>query len=556
MAEKLEDDVKRKVENFLRTKGQRIEDLTEGELTALYWDTIRENIAEEERTTVTTYTPDDDGDDVTDAVKRADDEDVTYNDDGSISVKEEDIIEMVRESQNPVMSKSELIQEMTRQIINEDNKYEEEYNSEDSDYSKHLDSDSVRNMGRELYNDIKSAADEKFGGNTNFGRASAEMGRSIMKIFDFESNKREELQEEAVALIREEYPAMTEDTVDIEAEITGHPQLPGGREITKGNVQQEKGNTPPPEGYSEEDLKDEVTKRRLINGMTHGAARKGQNLFHMAGEKLNNADTSMTNDYAKVMAANDFLYWAMDRETIKGQSASGVHAGNVRIQIQEGGKPKIIAQGMTFSFLLHELVKGVMELISMHGRHENYEVHKYVTDKTDTLESEPDDIRLGTGIWEKVSGFVDINDGNHKAVFLHKLITRPASEFVDIMKGLVRGDEEKVRVIRGIADEASHELRDEEYGEAMGDYDEKTEEPTGGDYDDGFPDPDGDDEEDSIWDNHFKMGTGQSLGSDEPEEEGELDYSTMDRSELQRHMDDALENSDFELAAKIGPHMN
>jgi hypothetical protein len=90
----------------------------------------------------------------------------------------------------------------------------------------------------------------------------------------------------------------------------------------------------------------------------------------------------------------------------------------------------------------------------------------------------------------------------------------------------------------------------------MGDYDEKTEEPTGGDYDDGFPDPDGDDEEDSIWDNHFKMGTGQSLGSDEPEEEGELDYSTMDRSELQRHMDDALENSDFELAAKIGPHMN
>lgn len=540
----LERDVRRKLVSYLRSKGQTIDNLSEGQITELYWNIISENLDEEEVSTVTTYsTEDDDSDEIAKAVKNADEENVTFNADGTVSVRQESIESMVRESQNPVMSKSELIQEMTNQLINEANKYEDEYNSGDNDYARHLDSDSVRDMSRELYNDIRSAAEDKFG-EANFDRASMAMARSLQNILMMEMNHRQELAQEAVRLIREKYGALTEDAVDIQAEITGHPAL-GGRPIQKGQLQMRRGTTPPPQGKTEEELKPEVTKRRIINGMTHGAARKGQNLYHLAGDVLNRLGPSAREDYSKVMAANDFLYWAMDKDTINQQSNEGVHAGNVRVQIQENGKPKIIAQGMTFSFLLHELTKGVMELMSLHGSAHDNDVRKYVEDKTDTMEAEADDIRLGVGIWERVSRYIDIDDSQHEALFYHKLVTLPAEEFNTLIKGLVKGDRNSVERIQEIADEASAELRDEEYNEAMGTYDEREDEP---ELEGGEEGPEG-----TYSDPELERILG---GSKEEPTSGEPDYANMSKRELQELMDDALDNGDFALAAKIGPYLH
>ena len=534
-------DVRRKITLFLTENGYNLRNLSEEDVTKLYWDVINEK----KTVPVTILEPGiDDEDEITDAIKRA--KKTTFNDDGTISVSEEEIMEIVKETQNPVMSKAELVQEMVRRVqLSEANKYEDEYNSGDNDYSKHLDPDSVRNMSRELYDDIRSAAEEKFG-EADFDRASMAMARSLQNILMMEMNHREELAQEAVRLVREKYGALTEDVVDIDAQITGHPQL-GGRQIQKGNVQLRKGNTPPPQGKTEDELKPEVIKRRIINGMTHGAARKGQNLYHMAGDVLNRLGPSAREDYSKVMAANDFLYWAMDKQTIRNQSESGVHAGNVRVEIQPSGKPKIIAQGMTFSFLLHELTKGVMELMSLHGTAHDNDIRKYVEDKTDHLDAEPDDIRLGVGIWEKVSRYIDIDNPQHEALFYHKLVTLPAEEFNGLMRGLVRGDRNSVQRVQEIADEASNELRDEEYNEAMGTYNERDDEPT----------PAGEDEgpEGEYSDPELNRILGGSKETEKPES-GEPDYSKMSKRELQDLMDDALDNGDFALAAKIGPYLH
>jgi hypothetical protein len=548
MSNTLNPEVREKITTFLVNKGHNIRNLSEEQISNLYWSVINE--AGTERTT-TTWDSDEvvkNPDEVTDAIQGADDESVVYHDDGSVSVteegfelSEEDITEMVRENQNPIMSKSRLVEEMRR--IAEANRYEDEYESGENDYAKHLDPESVRQMGRELYGDIRSAAEEKFG-EANFDRASMEMARSLQNILMMERNHKEQLAQEAVRLIREKYGALTEEAVDIDAEITGHPDL-GGRPIQKGNLQMRKGNTPPPEGKTEEELKPEVIKRRIINGMTHGAARKGQNLFHMAGDVLQNLGPNARQDYSKVMAANDFLYWAMDKETIRSQSEGGVHAGNVRVVIQESGKPKIIAQGMTFSFLLHELTKGVMELMSLHGTAHDNDVRKYVEDKTDHMDAEPDDIRLGAGIWEKVSRYIDIDNPQHEALFYHKLVTLPAEEFNELMKGLVAGRTDAVREVQAIADEASESLRQEEYDDAVGTYDEPTDEPTpaGGEGPEGeYSDPELE-----------RILGGQK--QDEPTTD-EPDYANMSKRDLQDLIDDALDRNDFETVAKISKYLS
>lgn len=549
----MEQNLRRKVETYLRSKGQRVSDLNEGQLTELYWRIL----SEEEKTTVTSYDLSD-GDDTkkfNDEMDKVDPEKINIGDgvatvDEEDDLSEEEITETMMDNQNPIMSKSELIQEMRRQIITEANAYDGDLESGDNDYAKHLDTDSVRDMGRELYNDIASAAREKFGDNVNLTSATREMSNSLMRILQFEMDKKDQLTTEAIRLVREKYGALTEDAVDIEAEITGHPGL-GGREITKGNVQYERGTTPPPEGKTEEELKPEITKRRIINGMTHGAARKGQNLFHMAGESL--GDTGASQDYAKIMAANDFMYWAIDKQTLSDESRSGQHAGNVRVVIQEDGRPKIIAQGMTFSFLLHELVKGVMELMSLHGTSEDDDVRKYVEDKTDHLGAEPDDIRLGVGIWEKVSRFIDIESEQHEALFYHRLITLPATEFNELMRGLVKGDGTSVARVQEIADSTSEELGDEEYNDAMGTYDEPTEQPPL--EDDGFPDPEND-EGGEYSDPELNRILGGDSSGDEETTSGEPDYSTMSHRDLQSAMDDALDSGNFALAGKIGPYMS
>ena len=340
--------------------------------------------------------------------------------------------------------------------------------------------------------------------------------------------------------------ATPEEVVDIEATITGHPQM-GGRPINKQNIRYEKGNTPPPEGYSEDELKSEVTKRRLINGMAQGSARKTQNLHHLADDSRVPAE--MKREYAKLMAANDFVYWALDRETIRQQGRSGVHAGNVRVLLPKEtgtGKPKIVAEGMTFSILLHELEKGAKELIALHGTHEDMEVQRYVYDQVDNLDAEQDDIRLGVGIWEKISQFIDIENPNHEALLFHKLVSLPASEMNSLINGLLKENENSVRKIQEMADEASEQLRAEEYEDAIGEYeDEDEEEPT----------PAGDDDvEDGDYSDPVLR---DLLGGSSPEEpSGEPDYSNMSKSELESLMDDALDNGDFELARKIGPYLN
>ena len=531
---------KRMVRRFLRENGYDVLNMTQEEMFKVFNETVRssekdpidirkaKDIAKREKTDVQTYV---DGKPV---VVGPDDE-----------LTEEEIMEIVRENQNPVMSKSELLSEMRTRLINEDNAYEGELESGDNPYSKHLDSDTVRDVGRRIYNDIRQAAQEKFG-RADVSSATNAMSQSLMKVIQYEMDKKPQLEQEAIRLIRDKHPGLSEEVVDIEATITGHPQM-GGRPINKQNIRYEKGNTPPPEGYSEDELKSEVTKRRLINGMAQGSARKTQNLHHLADDSRVPAE--MKREYAKLMAANDFVYWALDRETIRQQGRSGVHAGNVRVLLPKEtgtGKPKIVAEGMTFSILLHELEKGAKELIALHGTHEDMEVQRYVYDQVDNLDAEQDDIRLGVGIWEKISQFIDIENPNHEALLFHKLVSLPASEMNSLINGLLKENENSVRKIQEMADEASEQLRAEEYEDAIGEYeDEDEEEPT----------PAGDDD---VEDGDYSDPVLRDLlgGSSSEEPSGEPDYSNMSKSELESLMDDALDSGDFELARKIGPYLN
>ena len=87
----LDEDVRRKIESFLISKGKNIENLSEGQLNDLYWGVL----TEEEKATVTSYdlTDDNDTSKFNDEIDNVDPEKLTVTD-GAATIEEEDLTEI------------------------------------------------------------------------------------------------------------------------------------------------------------------------------------------------------------------------------------------------------------------------------------------------------------------------------------------------------------------------------------------------------------------------------------------------------------------------------
>lgn len=454
----------------------------------------------------------------------------------------EQILNMVESSEPARMKKRELIESISNLILREDmnDDIKRKIESGENDYSEHLDADTVKRMADSIMNDVSANLQARMGrGNVNMDQAQRVLAQGLMGALPKEMRHKRELEQLAVQLVRQEYD-VPEDAVDFEAHITGHPEM-GGEPIRKENLKLRRGNKRPPQGKSEQELKPNVTKRRLMNAMMHGAARKGQNLFHMAQDQLNRIDPSLVQDYSKLMAGNDFMYWGLDDETISRESEAGTHAGQVRVDLS-GEKPKIIAHGMTFPFLLHELTKGVLELMSLHGLDADKETRDYVLDKTDNLESEPWDIRLGPKIWEKFLEALDVDDLPIKSHVFNQLATLPPAEFNSIVQGLLNDQEQAKNAVREMADDIRRELNQEEVDSALGQFSDE-----GGE--EGGETPEGEEEEDTLLKSLLDKG--------EPEGEEEFDNpENWSKRELELEIDAALDRGDFDTVRLLSDILN
>ena len=117
---------------------------------------------------------------------------------------------------------------------------------------------------------------------------------------------------------------------------------------------------------------------------------------------------------------------------------SRIRAGGVRVEF-EAGKPKIVAEAVCFSALLHELGKGVMELQSYHGLPEEREVLEAIFKHTENLESELWDLRYGPKIWQMMLKAMNTANGRARLLTLKELYQLPADKFAITMRDLLLG---------------------------------------------------------------------------------------------------------------------
>ncbi len=299
------------------------------------------------------------------------------------------------------------------------------------------------------------------------GQLMSEMMPLVHESMALEAEHKKELEKLAVRMVREEYN-MGEDVVEIHAELTPNISLIGTKKNPKPMAVEMQ--------FKDHDAmvnaNEEVYKRRFLNAMTQGAAKKCSHMFHMVDDELTDMNPKLSNKYAKMMAAADYMYYVIPKMD------NGTTGGVVRVQFPNKNNPKAVihVQAMVFPVLIHELVKGVMELLSAHGLPKSKKTGEYVINKADFLAAEPWDMRIGPALWTRFTDAIEPDDFELKHHVYSEMAALPVREFNHKMREVMAGTKEGKKIIKNIVNEVREGLKEDEFNEAMneiGSYEEK-----------------------------------------------------------------------------------
>jgi hypothetical protein len=156
-------------------------------------------------------------------------------------------------------------------------------------------------------------------------------------------------------------------------------------------------------------IKNEVYKRRLIDVLCVGCGLSVANNTENYLREINELDSSLGDLYSKILALNAYLLF--EKGNIEMTDKEPKIAGISTVTIgQQDEQISLEAEGTIFPILLSETVKGIMEMIAVHGLPSDKELAQAVISKSDYLKAEPWDMRLGPSLWRLFNdSFTDIN---------------------------------------------------------------------------------------------------------------------------------------------------
>ena len=288
-----------------------------------------------------------------------------------------------------------------------------------------------------------------------------EQMKLVMEAMEIEGQHKADLEQLAVEMVMEEFD-IPEGSVIFEAELRPNIDASGTSDTPIESLDEVFNDT---EEISR--ANSEVKKRRVLNAMTQGAAKSVNHMFHMVHEQLTDMNPRLPNTYKKMMSAADMMYYIIP------DMDKGVRGGKCETEYNEDEdgitKPVIKAQAMVFPVLIHELCKGVMEVLSSHGLPTQENIAKYVIDKADFLQAEPWDMRFGPAIWRRFCDCIPAEDFGLKHHVYADISAMEPEEFNMTMKEIIAKTKRGQHIISEILKDIKKEIEEDDFNEAMGD---------------------------------------------------------------------------------------
>jgi hypothetical protein len=368
----------------------------------------------------------------------------------------DEIYEIIK-PKNIIFKKKEINEKIKTLLESKPNKSViDSIDSNQNVYSNIFDNENTKNKLKNKYEELFRKFSEKTGiSDFNIYDLNRVLSGNLKKIYEYESRNQIDLEELAVDIIKNEYD-ITDDDVDFDVELISNP--------IEINIDLKSSDIKKPDNYSDDELNSEIEKRKIMNAIIHGNARKIENMFHLLDD--DKIPSSLKKVYDETMLSNNLMYWMMDDNSILANSK--YKFGYFELDLS-GEKPKIIAKAMIFPVLLHELGKAVMELITVDGLPEDEDVYNYVVSKTDNLENETWNLRTGEVILNRILDELDIDDLEYRNNIFHKISSLPANDFVEFIKGLMNDDEKAKKLFKNISNTEKERIKKEKADDAISD---------------------------------------------------------------------------------------
>jgi len=225
----------------------------------------------------------------------------------------------------------------------------------------------------------------------------------------------------------------------------------------------------------------EKAKRRFINSLIQGAAKKGHYMFALVQDELNRLDPRLLNLYGVLMSIADLMYWVVPDQMTQMMAGSGEGVQGSEEVDDTTDPPTIKAKGLFFPILVHELLKGVYEVLGTQGLPDDPKAAEMVMMSQDTLPYEIWDLRLGPVIWEKfIEAYPENLFEDDLKEIQNYLFSRfsalSTEEFFEVAREIISGTEKGKKIVKRMVDEIIEELRQYDLEDALGSSDDEEDE--------------------------------------------------------------------------------
>ena len=144
-------------------------------------------------------------------------------------------------------------------------------------------------------------------------------------------------------------------------------------------------------------LQEQINKRILLNGWSHGSSLKiWQSVHYLVKNKL---DQNLVTFYDQYIAIVSISFWLMPLDMMDVKNSPKMVQG--KCDLKFGKEIEIEAQGIIFPVLLHELNKGVIDALILHGLPSDVteDELKYIYQEADDYDLEIYHYLLSPSVW-------------------------------------------------------------------------------------------------------------------------------------------------------------
>jgi hypothetical protein len=258
-------------------------------------------------------------------------------------------------------------------------------------------------------------------------------------IIDAEEGYRDELEIVAAQMVTDAYPIIDYANIRIDAKIVGM----GDMNIEPGSNSEEVA-TP---DFGEDDPEKLKAKRRIINGITQGASIRGAFGFMLFKEYLDDINPALVEKYNEILKMVFGIYddenaiAMMLAALAQGQKMQG---GESEMEYDEENQQFVIkAKAICFPMLVHEIVKGLYEIVGTEGFGADKEKNQAIVGAVDKLSNEPNDLRFGKFLYDAISKIYnesDVDDARVRELFFASLYKLDDTEFIPFVENAVNDE--------------------------------------------------------------------------------------------------------------------